>query len=117
MQYQFKVKGFTATGNPSVTFMCKHCHKLEGGRLTGYLYYANLRVSPRDNIQGACNEFIQRINSGDFDIFPKKRTAKKLKDEVCNCNASVIDIEHVRAVRRAQAILKAGLEQRNNRLD
>ncbi|WP_028485976.1 hypothetical protein [Thiomicrorhabdus chilensis] len=115
MQYQFKIKGFTETGNPGVTFSCEHCGRVDLGTLTSYMYSANLKISPRENIQGACNEFIERINSSDFDIFPKKKTAKKLKDAVCNCNHDVIDIEYVRAVRRAQGILKVGLEQMSER--
>jgi hypothetical protein len=117
MQYKFEIKGFASTGNPGVTFKCVHCGSYDLGNLTSYMYSANLKISPRENIQEACSEFVQLINQDNFDIFPKKKTAKKLKHAVCNCNPDVIDIEHVRAVRRAKNILERGIEQIKNPLD
>jgi hypothetical protein len=110
MQYKFEIKGFASTGNPRVTFKCEHCGSCDLGALSGYMYSANLKASPRENIQEACCEFVQLINQGNFDIFPKKKTAKNLKHAVCNCNPNIIDIEHARAVRRARNILERGVK-------
>lgn len=76
-----------------------------------YLYAAKLSTNPREDVEAACKEFLDRINCGDINLFINPKTAVKLKRELCLCDPNVVALEHIRGVKRAQAILRAGLEQ------
>lgn len=110
MLYKFEISGISHSGNPSVCFSCTHCGRMDFD-MPGYLYAANLSASPRKNIEAACKEFTDRINCGDFNLFTNPKTANKLQQVLCHCDQNVVDLERIRGIKRARAILLAGLEQ------
>src|SRR5690554_1812989 len=110
MLYQFKINGVSNSGKPKVCFSCTHCGLMDFD-MPSYLYAAKLSVSPRKNIEAACKEFTDRINCGDLNLFTNPKTANKLQQVLCHCDQNVVDLERIRGIKRAQAILRAGLEQ------
>lgn len=110
MLYEFKINGVSQSGNPKVSFSCAHCGLIDF-YMGGYLYAAKLSKSPRENIEAACQEFVDRINYGDFNLFTNPKTANKLRRELCHCDPNIIDFEHVRGVKRARTILQIALER------
>lgn len=110
MLYQFKINGVSNSGKPKVYFSCAHC-RLVDLYMDGYLYAANLTNNPRENIEAACKEFIDRINQGDLNLFANPKTANKLRRELCHCDPNVVDMERARGLKRARAILQAGLDR------
>lgn len=110
MLYQFKINGISNSGKPKVDFYCAHCGLIDL-YMDGYLYAAKLSTNPREDVEAACKEFLDRINCGDINLFINPKTAVKLKRELCLCDPNVVALEHVRGVKRAQAILRAGLEK------
>lgn len=77
MLYEFKINGVSQSGNPKVSFSCAHCGLIDF-YMGGYLYAAKLSKSPRENIEAACQEFVDRINYGDFNLFINPKTANKI---------------------------------------
>lgn len=110
MLYKFEISGISHSGYPNVYFSCTHCGLMDFD-MPSYLYTAKLSASPRKNIEAACKEFIDRINCGDLNLFTNPKTANKLQQVLCHCDPNVVDLERIRGIKRARAILLAGLEQ------
>lgn len=110
MLYKFEISGISHSGNPNVCFSCTHCGLMDFD-MPSYLYAAKLSVSPRKNIEAACKEFTDRINCGDLNLFTNPKTANKLQQVLCHCDQNVVDLERIRGIKQARAILLAGLEQ------
>jgi len=96
------------SGKPRINFYCEHC----GGYQYGLdSFFWNSIISKQD-IEKAVADFVDKLNTQqDRTLFPKITTSKKMHRELCHCDPNVIDIERVRGVKRAQAILEAGLRQ------
>ena len=111
MLYKFEISGISHSGNPNVYFSCTHCGLMDFVYIPSYLYAAKLSASPRKNIEAACKEFTDRINCGDFNLFTNPKTANKLQQVLCHCDQNVVNLDRIRGIKRARAILLAGLEQ------
>ncbi|MFK4136852.1 hypothetical protein ACI2KR_31995 [Pseudomonas luteola] len=109
MLYEFEIGEVSLSGNPKAYFSCKHCGIIDFN-MDSYLYAAQLSTDPRKDIESACQEFIDRVNTGSLDMFKHQKTAAKLKLTLCHCDHKVVYLGRFRAMKRAQAILKAGLE-------
>lgn len=101
----------TCSGKPSFDFRCEHC-KTVFLDFSSYFWQSSLN---KDDINIALSQFTTAVNENRVSaLFNKPSTGKKLYSHLCNCNPNAIDIERIRSVRRAKAILNKALEQRQN---
>lgn len=116
MQITFKIETWTTvSGKPAISFNCIYCNcSFLAGNLTAFFYQSNIT---KDNLKQALQEFVDSINNNTASkLFNKPTIGKKLYNQLCNCDAKITDIEYLRSVKRAKAILNNGLEilYRNN---
>lgn len=98
------------SGKPTLDFICKDCGRWYVGENLDAFFWQSL-IS-KQNLETAVAEFIERLNTQKVhDIYPKRTTGNKLVDRLCNCDPNVVDIDHVRAVKRAKAILEAATKK------
>lgn len=99
----------TVSGKPALDFICEHCRLRYGGlNIDAYFWQSCL---PKEDLEKAMEEFVSRLNNQDVrGLFPKEKTGKKLINALCHCDPKVVDLDFVRSVKRAKAILEAGLK-------
>lgn len=109
MQITYKIQDYTTnSGKQAISWQCVDCH-CQFFDLGAYFYQSTL---VKDNIEESLNAFIDAINNKTVaKLFNKQTTAKKLYDSLCDCSPGVIDIEYVKAVKRAKDILARGISQ------
>ena len=101
-------KNTTASGKPKIQFYCEHCGRGQHN-LDSFFWNS---IIPKQDIEGAVADFVDKLNTQqDRTLFPKINTSKKMHSQLCRCDPNIVDIEYVRGVKRAQAILEAGLKQ------
>ena len=100
----------TYSGKPSLQFQCEHC-KTVFLNLDAYFWQSSLN---KDYLTVALSKFTAAINENKVSVlFKKPSTGNKIyKNHLCNCNPDIIDIEYIRAVRRAKDNLNKALEQK-----
>jgi hypothetical protein len=102
----------TSSGkHPAVSWCCTDCHHV-------FLYIDSFFWQtdiPKNDLEQALTLLANSVNNHTVSSFFKKAsTAEKLyKNHLCNCVPGVIDIEHLRGVKRAREILERGLAMLN----
>jgi len=114
MKYTFKISGTSQSGNPHISVHCEHCG-LGDFHLPGHVYAAELKANPRTHLAQACEEFFERLNLKDNSLFKSPKTAVKIMRSLCDCDPKIVDIESVRAKKRAQEILRIALQRLDER--
>lgn len=106
MQITYEVKNYTTnSGKQAISWSCEHCHCCFFD-LGGYFYQSTLI---KDNLEESLNVFVEAINNQTVStLFKKPTTAKRLYYGLCNCTAGVVNIDYLRAVKRAKDILARG---------
>lgn len=115
MQITFKIDTWTTcSGKPAISFRCDHCNcSFLANSLTGYFYQSYI---PKDNLEQALQAFVDSINNYTvMELFNKPKTGNKLYNQLCNCDSKITDIEYLKSVKQAKAILNRGLEILNKR--
>lgn len=110
MNITFEIKNYTTnSGKQVIEFRCSHCHGVYlPNDLTGFFYNSNIN---KDNLEVALQLFVDSINAQkEMKIFSNPRTARKIREHLCNCDPKIIDFEYLQAVKRAKEICRRGIE-------
>ena len=104
----FQIENYTTnSGKQAFSFGCSHCHS-GYYHLVGFFYNSNLN---KDNLEEALQVFVDSINAQkEMELFCNPRTAKKIREHVCNCDPKIIDFEYLQAVKRAKEICRRAME-------
>lgn len=75
-------------GRPDIRFVCSDCGSLSI-KLTEFFWRAALVASPVNDPEAAASEFIEKLNSRQFEsLFFKRTTAKSCENTCCSCTGA-----------------------------
>lgn len=105
------------SGKPDISFFCEHCHRvfLEG-ELNVFFYASNIE---KEDLVHALGKFVTALNSNNVKkvekCFDKQQTAQNLIEHLCVCDPQVIDIEHLRSLKRAKELANSSRDLFNDK--
>ena len=111
MLIKINIDGTSNKGHPLISTVCLHCG-MEDMTSLFLNFYRQWKFFSSKTFEEGLPEFQRQINSPTerLDMYPRsKRMQKNLMEELCFCEEGVVDLEHIRGVRRAKDILARGL--------
>ena len=90
MKYTFCINRYVhdALGRPDIRFACADCGNLNMA-LAGFFWRAALVASQVNDPETAASEFMEKLNSRQFEsLFFKRTTAKSCENTCCNCTGA-----------------------------